>query len=95
MRTSLTCGVQREKSPIGCPLHMGEKAAGLFDGEYFPQETKDALKEISVAIKGPVTTPIGEGLPLPQRRATPATRFLRLRAAGVLLSACAFTAALL
>jgi isocitrate dehydrogenase len=40
---------------------MGEKAAGLFDGEYFPQETKDALKEISVAIKGPVTTLIGEG----------------------------------
>ena len=44
-----------------CELYMGEKAAGLFDGDYFPQETKDALKEISVAIKGPLTTPIGEG----------------------------------
>jgi isocitrate dehydrogenase len=44
-----------------CELYMGEKAARLFDGDYFPQETKDALKEISIAIKGPLTTPVGQG----------------------------------
>ena len=50
------------KKPYRVPVaYGGGKAAGLFDGEYFPQETKDALKEISVAIKGPLTTPIGEG----------------------------------
>jgi isocitrate dehydrogenase len=42
-------------------LYMGQKAAELFDGDYFPQETRDALKEISIAIKGPLTTPVGEG----------------------------------
>jgi isocitrate dehydrogenase len=44
-----------------CELYMGEKAAQLFAGDYFPQETLDALKEISLAIKGPLTTPVGEG----------------------------------
>ncbi len=44
-----------------CELYMGEKAAQLFDGDYFPQETKDTLKDIAVAIKGPLTTPVGEG----------------------------------
>lgn len=44
-----------------CELYMGEKAAGLFDGDYFPQETKDAIREVLVAIKGPLTTPVGGG----------------------------------
>ncbi len=42
-------------------LFMGEKAAGIYDGDYFPDETLDAIKELTVAIKGPLTTPIGEG----------------------------------
>lgn len=44
-----------------CELYMGEKAAGLYDGDYFPQETKDAIRELVVAIKGPLTTPVGGG----------------------------------
>ncbi len=44
-----------------CELYLGEKAAALYDGDYFPQETLDAIKELSVAIKGPLTTPIGGG----------------------------------
>jgi isocitrate dehydrogenase len=44
-----------------CELYMGEKAAGIYDGDYFPQETLDAIKELYVAIKGPLTTPIGGG----------------------------------
>lgn len=42
-------------------LYMGEKAAGLYDGEYFPAETLEAIKELWVAIKGPLTTPVGQG----------------------------------
>jgi len=42
-------------------LFLGEKAAGIYDGDYFPQETLDAIKELNVAIKGPLTTPVGEG----------------------------------
>jgi isocitrate dehydrogenase len=44
-----------------CELYMGEKAAGLYEGDYFPAETLDAIKELSVSIKGPLTTPIGGG----------------------------------
>lgn len=44
-----------------CELYMGEKAAGLYDGDYFPAETLDAIRELMVAIKGPLTTPIGGG----------------------------------
>ena len=30
--------------------------------EWFPKETFDALKEYSVSIKGPMTTPVGGGI---------------------------------
>jgi len=42
-------------------LFLGEKAAGIYEGDYFPRETLDAIQEIGVAIKGPLTTPVGEG----------------------------------
>ena len=42
-------------------LYLGEKAAGIYDGDYFPAETLDAIKELVVAIKGPLTTPVGGG----------------------------------
>jgi len=42
-------------------LFLGEKAAGIYDGDYFPAETLDAVKELIVAIKGPLTTPVGGG----------------------------------
>jgi isocitrate dehydrogenase len=42
-------------------LYMGEKAAGKYDGDYFPAETLEAIKDLRVAIKGPLTTPVGEG----------------------------------
>ena len=42
-------------------LYLGEKAAGIYDGDYFPDETLDAIKQLNVAIKGPLTTPVGEG----------------------------------
>ena len=42
-------------------LFLGEKAAGLYDGDYFPAETLEAVKDLIVAIKGPLTTPVGGG----------------------------------
>jgi isocitrate dehydrogenase len=42
-------------------IYTGEKAAELYDGDWFPEETLEAIKEYSVAIKGPLTTPVGGG----------------------------------
>ena len=42
-------------------IFTGEKAAELYDGEWFPEETLEAIREFSVAIKGPLTTPVGGG----------------------------------
>jgi isocitrate dehydrogenase len=42
-------------------IYAGEKAAGLYDGNYMPEETFDALREFIVGIKGPLTTPVGGG----------------------------------
>lgn len=42
-------------------LFLGEKAAGIYDGNYFPAETLDAVKDLVVSIKGPLTTPVGGG----------------------------------
>jgi isocitrate dehydrogenase len=42
-------------------IYTGEKAANLYNGDWFPAETLDAIKEYSVAIKGPLTTPVGGG----------------------------------
>jgi isocitrate dehydrogenase len=44
-----------------CELFMGEKAAGIYDGDYFPAESLDAAKNLTVSIKGPLTTPVGGG----------------------------------
>ncbi|WP_461515735.1 NADP-dependent isocitrate dehydrogenase [Porticoccus sp.] len=42
-------------------VFCGEKAAETYDGDWFPAETLDAIKEYSVSIKGPLTTPVGGG----------------------------------
>ena len=42
-------------------IYAGEKAAGLFGGDYFPAESLNAIREFLVGIKGPLTTPIGGG----------------------------------
>jgi isocitrate dehydrogenase len=41
-------------------IFAGEKANQIY-GEYLPQETLDAITEFIVAIKGPLTTPVGGG----------------------------------
>ncbi len=42
-------------------VFAGEKAHNLF-GEWLPSDTVDAMRELSVAIKGPLTTPVGGGI---------------------------------
>lgn len=42
-------------------IYAGEKAAELYDGDYMPDETFDALREYYIGIKGPLTTPVGGG----------------------------------
>ncbi len=44
-----------------CELFLGEGAAARYEGDYFPDETLRAIQELIVAIKGPLTTPVGEG----------------------------------
>ncbi|MAA55586.1 MAG: isocitrate dehydrogenase (NADP(+)) [Porticoccaceae bacterium] len=42
-------------------VYCGEKAAELYEGDWFPAETLEAIKEYIVSIKGPLTTPVGGG----------------------------------
>ena len=41
-------------------IFAGEKA-NTVTGSYFPEETLDAIREFEIAIKGPLTTPVGGG----------------------------------
>ena len=44
-------------------VYAGEKSTKLYGGDvWLPKETLDALKEYSVSIKGPMTTPVGGGI---------------------------------
>ncbi len=44
-------------------IYAGEKAVKLYGGkEWLPEETLDAMKKFVVSIKGPLTTPVGEGM---------------------------------
>jgi isocitrate dehydrogenase len=42
-------------------LYLGEKAAEKYSGNFFPDETLEAMKDLIVSIKGPLTTPVGGG----------------------------------
>ena len=42
-------------------IFTGEKSFNK-TGEWLPQETLDAIKEYRIAIKGPLTTPVGGGM---------------------------------
>ena len=42
-------------------VYCGEKAAELYEGDWFPAETLEAVKDYAVSIKGPLTTPVGGG----------------------------------
>ncbi|MAJ86420.1 MAG: NADP-dependent isocitrate dehydrogenase [Cellvibrionales bacterium TMED148] len=50
-----------EKKISWMEVFCGEKAAELYEGDWFPAETLAAIKEYIVSIKGPLTTPVGGG----------------------------------
>ncbi len=50
-----------EKSIVWKEVLAGEKSFNL-NGSWMPDETMDAFREYLIGIKGPLTTPIGEGI---------------------------------
>lgn len=50
-----------EKKIVWKEVYAGEKAFDKF-GEWLPQETLDVIHEHFIAIKGPLTTPVGGGI---------------------------------
>ena len=50
-----------QRSIAWMEIYNGEKAAEKCEGDWFPAETLDAIREDKVAIKGPLTTPVGGG----------------------------------
>jgi isocitrate dehydrogenase len=42
-------------------VYCGEKAAGVYGGNYMPDETFQAFRDFLIGIKGPLTTPVGGG----------------------------------
>ncbi|MEE8348584.1 MAG: isocitrate dehydrogenase (NADP(+)) [Acidobacteriota bacterium] len=52
---------QGNRSIAWCEVFAGEKAKDQFD-EWLPDATVEAISEYLVAIKGPLTTPVGEGI---------------------------------
>ncbi|WP_274585384.1 NADP-dependent isocitrate dehydrogenase [Neisseria leonii] len=52
-----------EKKIVWMEVYAGEKATRIYgDNVWLPEETLAALKEYSVSIKGPMTTPVGGGI---------------------------------
>src|ERR1017187_8111630 len=51
-----------KKKIAWCEVYAGDKAVQLYNGNSFPNETLDAIKEFVVAIKGPLSTPVGGGM---------------------------------
>ena len=55
------CGGKR--SIAWTEVYAGEKAVRLYgDGVWLPEETLEAVEECKIAIKGPLTTPVGKGI---------------------------------
>jgi isocitrate dehydrogenase len=51
-----------EKKIHWLEIYAGEKAAKIYDNEWLPKETLETIKKYHIAIKGPLTTPIGKGM---------------------------------
>lgn len=52
-----------KKHIVWMEVYAGEKAVKVYgDNQWLPDETVEAIKEFKVAIKGPLTTPVGGGI---------------------------------
>ncbi|MCZ6877661.1 MAG: isocitrate dehydrogenase (NADP(+)) [Acidobacteria bacterium] len=58
---AIECAYGGDRSIAWCEIFAGEKAKSKFD-EWLPDETVQAISDYSVAIKGPLTTPVGTGI---------------------------------
>ena len=54
-------GLRRQAAVAWYEVFAGEKAKSKFN-TWLPDETVDAIREFRVAIKGPLTTPVGGGI---------------------------------
>lgn len=54
-------------------------------GSWLPEETMEVFKEYLIGIKGPLTTPVGGGIPSLNVALAPDTRFICLPASGTLV----------
>ena len=61
VNTAVEKAYSGEKEIQWMEIYAGEKADSIY-GEYLPEETVEAIKEFSVSIKGPLTTPVGGGM---------------------------------
>ena len=61
VNTAVEKAYSGEKEIQWMEIYAGEKADSIY-GEYLPEETVNAIKEFSVSIKGPLTTPVGGGM---------------------------------
>ncbi len=51
------------RAPVWMEIYAGAKANERYGGEvWLPEETLEAMREFRVAIKGPLTTPVGGGI---------------------------------
>lgn len=75
-------------------VYAGEKSLKVYgENVWLPDETLEAMKDFVISIKGPLTTPIGGGIPLTERRHETASGPLCLPASCPLFSGCSLTAA--
>ena len=61
----VTAAVQRILAAAKAPIEWNERLAGIAaveaHGEVLPSETVELIRRVGVALKGPCTTPVGEG----------------------------------
>ena len=67
MRTVVDAAVRKayggQRTIAWMEIYSGEKSLAVYgEGEWLPAETLRALREFSVGIKGPMTTPVGGGI---------------------------------
>ena len=52
-----------QRNIVWMEIYAGEKAVALYgENQWLPSETFDAIKDYRIAIKGPLTTPVGGGI---------------------------------
>jgi hypothetical protein len=80
-----------EKKISWMEIYTGEKAAELYDGDWFPEETLEAIKDLFRRHQRPADHAGWRWLPLTQRGPAPGARSLHLPAPSALVRRCTFS----